>query len=76
MKICNVQLEAWIGYGISALASRVGKPLVMDNVTASMCKSGLGMVGYARVLVEVDANQKLPDDIEFVYKNVENLESF
>ena len=57
VKICNVPLEAWTGYGISALASRVGKPLVMDNVTASMCKSGLGRVGYARVLVEVDANK-------------------
>nr|GEV22676.1 RNA-directed DNA polymerase, eukaryota, reverse transcriptase zinc-binding domain protein [Tanacetum cinerariifolium] len=28
----------------------MGKPLVMDNVTAEMCRNGLGRVTYARVL--------------------------
>ncbi|GJT84542.1 zinc knuckle CX2CX4HX4C containing protein [Tanacetum coccineum] len=36
VKICNVPLEAWTVKGISALASRVGRPLVMDNVSDSM----------------------------------------
>ena len=64
----HIPLEVWTSKGISALASRIGKPLVIDNVIASMCKSGLGRVGYARVLVEVDANKELPEDIEIVYK--------
>ncbi|GJT35991.1 RNA-directed DNA polymerase, eukaryota, reverse transcriptase zinc-binding domain protein [Tanacetum coccineum] len=69
VKIYNVPLEAWTVKGISALATRVGKPLVMDNVTASMCIMGIGRVGFARVLVEVKANKSLPDEIEIVYKN-------
>ncbi|GKA93960.1 zinc knuckle CX2CX4HX4C containing protein [Tanacetum coccineum] len=49
IRMCNVPLEAWTSNGISALASRLGKPLVMDNVTVEMCKMGVGRVGYARV---------------------------
>ncbi|GJT85894.1 RNA-directed DNA polymerase, eukaryota, reverse transcriptase zinc-binding domain protein, partial [Tanacetum coccineum] len=60
---------AWTTKCISALASRVGKPMVIDVVTATMCKNKLGKVRYARVLVKVSAQKPLPDDIEIVYKN-------
>ncbi|GJS08441.1 RNA-directed DNA polymerase, eukaryota, reverse transcriptase zinc-binding domain protein [Tanacetum coccineum] len=53
VKLCNVPLEAWIVKGISALASRLGKPLVMDSVTANKCKQGIGMVRKS-VKVEYD----------------------
>ncbi|PWA46312.1 zinc knuckle CX2CX4HX4C [Artemisia annua] len=46
----------------------------MDNVTANMCKSGRGRVGFERVLVEIDANKELPKIIEVVYKNGLNEE--
>ncbi|GJV93835.1 zinc finger, CCHC-type containing protein [Tanacetum coccineum] len=39
VKLCNVPLEAWTVKGISALASRLGKPLVMDTITEYKCKS-------------------------------------
>ena len=67
--MCNLPLEAWTTHGISALASRMGKPLVMDTVTADMCRLGVGRVGYARVMVEVSAKKCLPDVIEMVYRN-------
>ncbi|GJZ54069.1 hypothetical protein Tco_0608954 [Tanacetum coccineum] len=54
-----------------ALASRIGKPLVMDAVTVSKCRQGIGMVRYARVLVEVNAKKELANDIEIMYKNNE-----
>ncbi|GJZ07558.1 hypothetical protein Tco_0541351 [Tanacetum coccineum] len=60
--------------GISALASKVGKPLVMDAVTASMCKMGVGRVGFTRVMVEVSTKKPLPYEIEVAYRNVENKE--
>ncbi|GJX96839.1 RNA-directed DNA polymerase, eukaryota, reverse transcriptase zinc-binding domain protein [Tanacetum coccineum] len=69
IKLCNIPLEAWTTKGISALASRVGKQVVMDVVTVSMCKMGVGRVGFARVLAEVSARKPLPYDIEVVYKN-------
>ncbi|GJX13285.1 RNA-directed DNA polymerase, eukaryota, reverse transcriptase zinc-binding domain protein [Tanacetum coccineum] len=44
VKLCNIPLEAWTVKGISAIASRIGKLLVMDAVTASKCKQRIGMV--------------------------------
>ncbi|PWA53701.1 hypothetical protein CTI12_AA443880 [Artemisia annua] len=74
IKLSNLPLEAWTTKGISALASRVGKPVIMDNVTASMCKMGIGRVGFARVLVEVSAKKELPSEIEVVYRNGQEKE--
>ncbi|PWA92557.1 ATPase, F1/V1/A1 complex, alpha/beta subunit, Zinc knuckle CX2CX4HX4C [Artemisia annua] len=55
-----------------ALASRIGKPMIMDSVTAAMCKMGTGRVGFSRVLVEVSAKKVLPEVIDVVYKNGAN----
>nr|GEZ26176.1 hypothetical protein [Tanacetum cinerariifolium] len=54
VKLLNVPLEAWTQKGISALASGVGKPIIMDALTTEICHSGKGKLGYARVLVEPD----------------------
>ncbi|GJZ05816.1 zinc knuckle CX2CX4HX4C containing protein [Tanacetum coccineum] len=69
IKLCNVPLEAWTNKGISALASRIDKPVKMDVVTASMCKMGVGRFGYSRVLIEVSARKPLHYVIDVVYKN-------
>nr|GEW38929.1 ribonuclease H-like domain-containing protein [Tanacetum cinerariifolium] len=42
IKLFNIPLEAWSVKGISALPSRLRKPLVMDEMTASMCHNGTG----------------------------------
>ncbi|GKA96494.1 RNA-directed DNA polymerase, eukaryota, reverse transcriptase zinc-binding domain protein [Tanacetum coccineum] len=70
VRLCNPPLEALTVKGISSLASRIGKPLIMDARTASMCKLDVGRIGYARVLVEVPAKKGLPDKIDIVYQNV------
>ncbi|PWA95356.1 hypothetical protein CTI12_AA050890 [Artemisia annua] len=52
----NVPMEAWSKEGISAMASCLGKPKLMDFMTAKMCQLGVGRSDYARVLVELNAN--------------------
>ncbi|GJT15613.1 RNA-directed DNA polymerase, eukaryota, reverse transcriptase zinc-binding domain protein [Tanacetum coccineum] len=74
VRLCNIPLEAWTTNGISALASRLGKPLIMDNLTAEICKKGVGRVKYARVLVEVPANKCVPDEIEVIYRDKDRVE--
>ncbi|GJS13861.1 RNA-directed DNA polymerase, eukaryota, reverse transcriptase zinc-binding domain protein [Tanacetum coccineum] len=59
IKLLNVPLEAWSVRGISALASMLGKPIMMDNTTAHMCHNGSRRVGYARILIEIDAKKAL-----------------
>ncbi|GJU58820.1 RNA-directed DNA polymerase, eukaryota, reverse transcriptase zinc-binding domain protein [Tanacetum coccineum] len=69
IKLMNPPLEAWITKGLSALASRIGKPLIMDAMTTKMCNQGIGRLGYARVLVEVNAKKDLKDHIDVLYRN-------
>ncbi|GKC42720.1 hypothetical protein Tco_1060442 [Tanacetum coccineum] len=59
--------EAWSIKGISAICSRLGSPMMMDKITSEMCKVGSRRLGFARVLVEVDANKEFLDKIEINY---------
>ncbi|GJZ80916.1 RNA-directed DNA polymerase, eukaryota, reverse transcriptase zinc-binding domain protein [Tanacetum coccineum] len=67
IKLFNVPLEAWRIKGISTLSSRLGRPIIMDKVTADMCNRGIGWLGYARVLVEIEAGKGFLDEIEINY---------
>ncbi|GKB85818.1 RNA-directed DNA polymerase, eukaryota, reverse transcriptase zinc-binding domain protein [Tanacetum coccineum] len=69
IKLSNIPLEAWSVKGIIALSSKLGKPLVMDNMTASMCHNGTGRAAYARVMIEIDAKKGYKDSIEIHYKD-------
>ncbi|GJX29875.1 RNA-directed DNA polymerase, eukaryota, reverse transcriptase zinc-binding domain protein [Tanacetum coccineum] len=67
VRLFNVPLEAWSIKGISAISSRLGKPVMMDQMTSDMCKGGTGRLGYARVLVEIDAGKNYVDKVEINY---------
>nr|GEW90480.1 hypothetical protein [Tanacetum cinerariifolium] len=67
IRLLNIPLEAWSVRGISALASRLGRPIMMDQVTADMCRAGTRRLGYARVLVEINATDAFFDKIEINY---------
>ncbi|GJZ59818.1 RNA-directed DNA polymerase, eukaryota, reverse transcriptase zinc-binding domain protein [Tanacetum coccineum] len=73
VKLKNMPLEAWSVKGISVIASRIGTPQIMDQITSNMCRVGTGRVGFARVLVEVKAEKGLPDTIEIEYMNCEKV---
>ncbi|KAF3683281.1 putative treacle protein-like [Capsicum annuum] len=59
-----------VGYrsieGLSKVASAIEKPIRADNYTANVDK-----ISYARVLIEVDVSQRLPDHIHI--ETVEGL---
>nr|GEV84866.1 hypothetical protein [Tanacetum cinerariifolium] len=44
-----------------AISSRLGKPVMMDQMTFEMCNMGTGRLGYERVLVELDASKNFID---------------
>nr|GEV16795.1 hypothetical protein [Tanacetum cinerariifolium] len=58
--------------GISSITSSLGKPLIMDKVTTQTCNEGTGKLGYARVLVVVNAKNEL-DKIKLCYKDKNNV---
>ncbi|GJY63014.1 RNA-directed DNA polymerase, eukaryota, reverse transcriptase zinc-binding domain protein [Tanacetum coccineum] len=67
-----VPLEAWSVDGISALASSLGNPLIMDTMTANMCHNGVGRLNFARVLVEMEADKEFKKSIEVQYRDSVN----
>ncbi|GKB26480.1 zinc knuckle CX2CX4HX4C containing protein [Tanacetum coccineum] len=71
VKMFDIPLEAWNHKGISKLASSVGKPLIMDAITAGMCQFGRSRLGYARVLIEVDAKKQFKQAIDVQYRDKE-----
>ncbi|GJV30419.1 zinc knuckle CX2CX4HX4C containing protein [Tanacetum coccineum] len=75
LALVNVPLEEWSNKGLSALASRIGSPLVMDAMTTRMCNQGVGRIGYSRILVEVNANKELVDSIDVLYKTNDGKQS-
>ncbi|GJW14510.1 RNA-directed DNA polymerase, eukaryota, reverse transcriptase zinc-binding domain protein [Tanacetum coccineum] len=70
--LVNLPMEAWSTEGISALASSLGKPLIMDNITARRCQYGEGRLDFARVLVEFDVIKRCKDKIEVQYIDSNN----
>ncbi|GKA35888.1 ATPase, F1/V1/A1 complex, alpha/beta subunit [Tanacetum coccineum] len=68
VKLFKVPMEVWSVKGISALASSLDKPITMDDMTTKMCLRGEGIIGYARVLIELDAGKVIKDKINVVYK--------
>ncbi|GJX96967.1 RNA-directed DNA polymerase, eukaryota, reverse transcriptase zinc-binding domain protein [Tanacetum coccineum] len=67
VKLVNLPLKAWTVKGLSALASRLGRLVMMDYVTTKMCNQGIGRLGFARVLIEVEAQKGLPEAIDIQY---------
>ncbi|GJS25684.1 RNA-directed DNA polymerase, eukaryota, reverse transcriptase zinc-binding domain protein [Tanacetum coccineum] len=70
--LVNVPLEAWSKEGISALASSLGKPLIMDTMIAKRCSLGEGRMDFARILVEFDVMKGFKEEIEIQYRDKEN----
>ncbi|GJX71997.1 RNA-directed DNA polymerase, eukaryota, reverse transcriptase zinc-binding domain protein [Tanacetum coccineum] len=72
VKLYSVPIEAWTVNGISAIASSLGKPLIMDKTTTRICNEGKGRIGYARVLVEMQAEKEFKEKIEICYRSSDN----
>ncbi|GKE28340.1 ATPase, F1/V1/A1 complex, alpha/beta subunit, partial [Tanacetum coccineum] len=45
------------------------KHVIMDEVTTKMCVTGVGRIGFTRVLVEIDAEKRIKEEIEIMYKS-------
>ncbi|GJW94747.1 hypothetical protein Tco_0174419 [Tanacetum coccineum] len=64
--------KAWSVEGISAIASSLGRAVMMDTNTAAMCHKGIGNFDFARVLVEMDAKKELKKEIMIQYRDKNN----
>ena len=64
VKLPNLPLKCWSLRSLSKISSLIGKPIQCDRFTASKAR-----ISYARVLIEVDLRESLPDTIQIGLPN-------
>ncbi|GKE02087.1 zinc finger, CCHC-type containing protein, partial [Tanacetum coccineum] len=62
VKLHGVPVTAFSEDGLSAIATKLGTPLMLDSYTSDMCIQSWGMSSYARALIEVWADVELKDN--------------
>ena len=63
VKLHDVPITAFTEDGLSAIATKLGNPLMLDSYTAAMCTDSWGRASYARAMVELRADAELRDTI-------------
>ena len=63
LKLYNVPIVAYTEVGLSLVTTQIGKPIMLDSYTSSMCEKSWGRNSYARALVEVSSLNELMDHV-------------
>ncbi|GJZ32057.1 nucleotide-diphospho-sugar transferase [Tanacetum coccineum] len=63
VKLHGVPVMAFSKDGLSAIATKLGAPLMLDFYTSDMCMQSWGRSSYARVMIELRADVELKDNI-------------
>jgi hypothetical protein len=63
VKFHDVPLVAYSDDGLSMIVSKVGKPLLLDTYTETMCTDNWGRSSYARALIDISAKHGFMDTI-------------
>ncbi|GJX56773.1 ARID DNA-binding domain-containing protein [Tanacetum coccineum] len=63
VKLHGVHVTAFSEDGLSAIATKLGTPLILDSYISVMCMQSWGRSSYARVMVELQADVELKDNI-------------
>ncbi|GKB11556.1 hypothetical protein Tco_0845479 [Tanacetum coccineum] len=59
---CRIE-EDFMEDGLSIIASKLGKPIILDSYTSSMCIESWGRSSFARCLIEINAEDVLQDSL-------------
>ncbi|GJZ83287.1 zinc knuckle CX2CX4HX4C containing protein [Tanacetum coccineum] len=59
VKLYNVPVVAYSEVGLSLITTQIGKPIMLDSYTSSICMTSWGKKEYARALIEVSAEEIL-----------------
>ncbi|GJV69850.1 zinc knuckle CX2CX4HX4C containing protein [Tanacetum coccineum] len=63
VKLHNVPIAAFTEVGLSIITSSLGKPIMLDSYTSTICQKSWGKNAYARVLIEVSSLSPLLDSV-------------
>ncbi|GJR35201.1 zinc knuckle CX2CX4HX4C containing protein [Tanacetum coccineum] len=63
VKLHDVPLQVFEEDGISLIASFIGKPVMLDSYTSSMCNDSWGRSSFARCLIKVNSEADLVEAV-------------
>ncbi|GJV90430.1 hypothetical protein Tco_1538243 [Tanacetum coccineum] len=63
VKLHGIPVTAFNEDGLSAIAIKIGTPLMLDSYTSDMCLQSWGRSSYARAMIELKADAELKDTI-------------
>ncbi|GJR97603.1 putative reverse transcriptase domain-containing protein [Tanacetum coccineum] len=63
VKLYNVPVLAYSEDGLSLIATQIGKPIMLDAFTSSMCVESWGRISFARALIEISASSVLKKEV-------------
>ncbi|GJZ71319.1 retrotransposon protein, putative, ty1-copia subclass [Tanacetum coccineum] len=70
VKLHGVPVTAFSEDGLSAIATKIDTPLMLDSYTSDMCMQSWGRSSYARAMIELQADVELKDNIVVVMPKI------
>ncbi|XP_071739373.1 uncharacterized protein [Rutidosis leptorrhynchoides] len=64
VKLHDVPLTGFTEMGLSIIASKIGRPMMLDSYTSNMCLESWGRPNFARAMIEVSADKELRNTIK------------
>nr|GEZ23686.1 hypothetical protein [Tanacetum cinerariifolium] len=71
VKIHKVPVVAYSEDGLSLIGMQIGKPVMLDAFSSSICTEVWGRIGFARALIEVDADRNLKEEVVMAVPRLE-----
>ncbi|GJT64447.1 zinc knuckle CX2CX4HX4C containing protein [Tanacetum coccineum] len=63
VKLHDVPIAAFAEDGLSMIATKLSKPLMLDAYTSTMCLESWGRTSYARALIETTSDQEMKENL-------------
>ncbi|GJS36480.1 zinc knuckle CX2CX4HX4C containing protein, partial [Tanacetum coccineum] len=73
VKIHDVPIQVFSEDGLSIITSQIGKPIMLDSYTSSMCIESWGTSSFARCLIEINADDVLKESLTMGVPLIEGL---
>ncbi|GJY17397.1 uncharacterized protein Tco_0388888, partial [Tanacetum coccineum] len=70
--IHDVPMAAFTADGLSAIASKIGTPIMLDSYTSTMCNESWGRNSYARAMVEIYTDTERKETMVIAIPNLED----
>ncbi|XP_071726552.1 uncharacterized protein [Rutidosis leptorrhynchoides] len=70
VRLYEVPLVGYTEVGLSVIASKIGRPMMLDAYTSTMCLESWGRPNFARAMIEVSSKQVLKESLKVATPNI------